>query len=277
MKHSQDEIRGEQAYDKMLKLADLVETKENKHYLELRSLYRARPRLMNLFRKLIRFHQGQKLRILDLGCGNGKFLFICSTFGFKELIGVDYFVTKENSYLANVEGGSISNYVDFNKRNFLDFVQDESIDCLVCMETFEHLLNHPLGFLLEGWKKLRAGGLLLFSVPNPANIANALTLISGKTYQWGTLKFAMVPKLGSDLQQLNPEWDIHFMEYSQHDMQAIFTQVPRAIVLDKGFVGANSCYLESPFKRFFKWQLKLLHLRNSRIFANTQYWVLRKQ
>jgi len=275
--NNEDSIIAEQAYTRMLKLAESMKPKEDKDLWELQSLYWDRPRFMNLFRKLMRFHQGQKLRILDLGCGNGKFLYICSTFGFKELIGVDYFQTKETSYLATVEGGSISNSVDFNKPNFLNFFQDESIDCLVCMETFEHLLNHPLGFLLEGWKKLRPGGILLFTVPNPANLANALKLISGRSYQWGMCKFAMLPKLSLESQGFNPEWDIHFMEYAQPDMQTVFNQVPGAIVLDKGFVGADPYYLDSLSKRLFKWLLKLLHLRDWRLFSNTQYWVLRKQ
>jgi len=262
----------EQRYNRLLNKLEVTDTPSQ---WEAEELHHSRPRFEKLYHGLHRHMDEKRNVIVDLGCGNGKFLYLCTNAGFDRLVGVDYFGSKEDSYLSEFQNATILQ-ADFNKPEFLSDFEDESVDCVVSTETFEHLLNHPLGYLREGWRILRPEGLFLFSVPNPANIQNAIRLLLGNSYQWGIVEFAKALKLNED-GDIEPMWNIHFMEYAPTDMEEIFSELPGVHVAEKGFAGANSSTYDSDYKKLPKDVLRMTGLRDKRLFAKTQYWILKKR
>lgn len=256
-------------------LISQVEVVDQSSQWEADELHHSRPRFERLYHALHHYMDDKRDVIVDLGCGNGKFLYLSSNAGFNRLIGVDYFASKEESYLSDIEHAEIIN-ADFNEPGFLEDFDSDFADCVVSTETFEHLLNYPLGYLQEAWRILRPGGLLLFSVPNPANLQNAVRLLLGKSYQWGIVEFAKTPKL-DEQGHIEPMWNIHFMEYAPSDMEEIFNELPNAQVVDKQFAGANASPYDQWAKRILKDVLRITGLRDRRLFARRQLWILRKK
>lgn len=98
-------------------------------------------------------------RILEVGCGDGKFLSLLQAHN--EVCGVDV---------------SESGVRECNKRGIPAFLLDVSseplpfpdshLDIVICLETMEHLMN-PYYALLEIRRVLIGGGRFICSVPNP--------------------------------------------------------------------------------------------------------------
>ncbi len=99
-------------------------------------------------------------RVLELGCGNGALLQLLVQKGI-EAAGVD----ASSSGIAQCQArGLPAQCLDVSTEG-LPF-PDNSFDLVICLETFEHLMN-PYYALLEVQRVLLPGGRFLCSVPNP--------------------------------------------------------------------------------------------------------------
>jgi SAM-dependent methyltransferase len=100
-------------------------------------------------------------RILDVGCGNGKFLGILSrTLGFENLYGVEYSPVAMESAPAQLKprilvGDVIELSASLSMNPF---------DAAVCSEVLEHVDEPPLVVSAIA-KTLKPGGLAVFTVP----------------------------------------------------------------------------------------------------------------
>jgi len=145
-----------------------------------------------LYRKLLRFelnrYQGcynllppDKERLLDIGCGDGDFIFMARDM-FKECYGVDVSLVrieraKERAhedifhfYKCDVDKG-----LPFNNQFF---------DVVTCISVLEHLFNPP-DVVEEIRRVLKPRGILIVQVPNIAWITYRLQLLLGKLPKTG--------------------------------------------------------------------------------------------
>ena len=194
-----------------------------------------RPRHLKICEAIGKYLEGPGNSIADIGCHNGFFLRLASTLGFERFVAVDYFeIAGERSFLSELNGVEFLT-ANFNEDYFLQPLRDKSLDVVVSTEVFEHIYHHPLGYLHECMRVLRPGGLLLLSTPNPCTLANAARLVVGKEISWGSVKFALTPKLDSE--GAPPAlWDIHFREYTQDALREIIGKLDGAEIVEQGFL-----------------------------------------
>lgn len=229
-----------------------------------------------MFRAIERYLPPERRRsIADIGCQNGFFLRLSSTLGFDELLAVDYFpVEPERSFLTGLSGVRFLK-ANFNEEGFLREQPAESLDCVVSTEVIEHIFHYPLGYLLECWRVMRHGGLLLLSTPNPCTLANAARLATGRPISWGDVAFATTPKVTREGLPL-AVWDIHFREYAAPHLQAIVKELPGVTVLEAGFLANAPAASEPLFKRAAKRLVWGAGAGGWRPVSATQYLILRK-
>jgi ubiquinone/menaquinone biosynthesis C-methylase UbiE len=108
------------------------------------------------------FPKDAKIRILDLGCGEGRVTrLLLEYFENAFILGVDSNEESVRLAIASVK----SERVTFSQGVFEDFNFRESFDAVVCSEVFEHVLNTKL--LLDTLEIcLKPGGVLTFSTPS---------------------------------------------------------------------------------------------------------------
>jgi ubiquinone/menaquinone biosynthesis C-methylase UbiE len=97
-------------------------------------------------------------RLLDLGCNRGAYL---SHYHQGSSVGIDiaFSVLK----IAKARTGK-SFYIQGDVQN-LNFIRENSFDCLLCSEVIEHVL-HPEAVFSEAFRILKPGGLFLLTTPN---------------------------------------------------------------------------------------------------------------
>jgi SAM-dependent methyltransferase len=260
----------DEAFDRLLALPQSREEPWT-----LPNLNSFRPRHLLMARSIEKYLTGPRTSIADIGCHNGFFLRLSEGLGFTRFLAVDYFeIPPERSYLTGLAGVEHVRS-NFNADHFLASQADASVDCVVSTEVFEHLYNHPLGYLLECWRVLRPGGLLLLTTPNPCTLANAWRMTNGRSYSWGGVAFARTPKITPDGLPL-AVWDIHFREYAPSELAEVVNDLPGVQVLERGFVATAPDPSSSILKRLAKSTQWALGLGRARAFCTTQYMILKK-
>lgn len=119
-----------------------------------------------------KINKAKKLKILDLGCGDGKICMMFKEMGFK-VYGVD--ISKKNIKRINELGvqGEISNLEDRLpfKNNFFDYV--------FAGEIIEHVVDTKF-FLEEVNRVIKKKGRFLVTTPNLAHLPERFRLLMGK-------------------------------------------------------------------------------------------------
>jgi 2-polyprenyl-3-methyl-5-hydroxy-6-metoxy-1,4-benzoquinol methylase len=103
---------------------------------------------------------GRRLRVLDVGCGNGSNSFPLASLG-HHLLGID--ISAESIQHAALENPFAN--ARFMVHNLVEKPLDETFDLILCSEVLEHLTD-PEPLLLAMARVLEPGGLLLITVPN---------------------------------------------------------------------------------------------------------------
>jgi 2-polyprenyl-3-methyl-5-hydroxy-6-metoxy-1,4-benzoquinol methylase len=119
--------------------------------------------------RLIRQHitQNRNIRILDLGCGHGAFIYFLQQAGYQNVHGVD--VSAEQVDLAHKLG--INNVEQQDIAVYLTSVEDETVDVVFLIDVLEHLTRQGLFDILdEIFRILRPGGKCIAHVPNASGL-----------------------------------------------------------------------------------------------------------
>jgi 2-polyprenyl-3-methyl-5-hydroxy-6-metoxy-1,4-benzoquinol methylase len=103
---------------------------------------------------------GRRLRVLDVGCGNGSNSFPLASLG-HDLLGID--ISADSIHHAALKNPFPN--ARFRVHNLVEKSLDETFDLVLCSEVLEHLTN-PEPLLLAMARVLEPGGLLLITVPN---------------------------------------------------------------------------------------------------------------
>jgi SAM-dependent methyltransferase len=241
------------------------------------TLHVYRPRHMRMFDAIRKYlPAGQRSTIADIGCQNGFFLRLASQLGFRDFLAVDYFpLPPERSFLTGLSGARFLK-ANFNEDDFLRELGDRSVDCVVSTEVFEHIFHYPLGYLLECWRVLSNGGLLLLTTPNPCTLANAFRLATGKPISWGDVAFAKTPKTSQGGLPL-AVWDIHFREYAASQLEEIVKELPGVQVREAGYLANGPEPTEPLMKRAVKRLVWGAGGGGWRPVSATQYMILQKK
>ena len=103
------------------------------------------------------------LRIVDLGCGHGDYVYHLAELGYKNVQGVD--VSKDQVKLAHELG--VENVVHGNILGYLQEQETGSIDVILLIDVLEHLSRQELFDVMDGVvRTLTSGGRCLVHVPN---------------------------------------------------------------------------------------------------------------
>lgn len=110
--------------------------------------------------------------VIDLGCGRGEFLSLLSEAGIKA-IGVD----QDALSISKCEEEGLD-VVNDDLLNFLSSLEDRSVRAIVLFQVLEHLsFNDLTKVLVEAYRVLMPGGMLLGETPNGANLS-----VGGSTF-----------------------------------------------------------------------------------------------
>ena len=106
-------------------------------------------------------------RILDIACGVGYgSRLLCDTIaGCHEVIGVD--LCAESIAYAKRKYGNCN--IHFLTSDVMDFMDKDSFDTIVSLETIEHIPN-PSGFITHMMTLLKPGGIFIGSVPTTPTV-----------------------------------------------------------------------------------------------------------
>lgn len=104
-------------------------------------------------------------KILELGCGEGRFLAYLKQNGYKNVLGID--ICPEYIVIARNNG------VDIKLGNVFSFLENKSneYDCIVAIDFIEHFNKEELFQLLEMiFLALKSGGIFILQTPNGAGL-----------------------------------------------------------------------------------------------------------
>jgi len=209
--------------------------------------------------------------IVDLGPGNGALLRLTAELGFTRLVAVDQQAWPQ-SFLTGISGVEHLQ-ANFNDSRFLDALDDESSDVVLSTEVLEHVFNHPLGYLLEAWRVVRPGGLLILTTPNPCTLVNAVRLLLGRSVQWGDEWFARNPKVHDGTLAAYPF--VHYREYPPDVLRELVAELPGAEVVVHDFVANAGVPWGSRVKTLALDAVHRAGLGHARLLSHTQYAVVR--
>jgi len=148
--------------------------------------------LPGVLRSIEKLYGDRRIRILDLGCGNGFVASRLAELG-HDVTGID----------AATDGINIARAtyprVNFQRSSIYESewsgVTDESFDCVVSLEVVEHLL-YPKVLFEKSYRVMKGGGHFILSTPYHGYLKNfALSLVNGwdkhfdVTWDGGHIKF----------------------------------------------------------------------------------------
>ena len=110
--------------------------------------------------------QDKELRILDIGCGDGNFIYYLQQAGYKNAHGIDVSDEQiENGKslgISNLECADLVTYLEGNKNKY---------DVIIAKDVIEHFTRDEVFEILELVNKnLREGGRFIMQVPNGQGI-----------------------------------------------------------------------------------------------------------
>lgn len=145
----------------------------------------------------------KKLRVLDLGCGNGSLTHVIAQHGC-EVIGVD---TSAPGIAIARQSFPECEFIQADIYELPDPEMVASFDVVLAIEVIEHLL-YPKEIARAARKCLKPGGRLIISTPYHGYLKNLLLAISGRldkhfTVLWdnGHIKFFSVATLTTLLEK----------------------------------------------------------------------------
>jgi len=152
---------------------------------------------------------GRASTVLEVGCANGYIACLFNELGYRTFAidsgkdpRRDEMFARRN--IAYMDG-------NLNDAPPLSAYEDASMDVVVLGEVFEHVLNHPAGFLQAVHRILRPGGITILTTPNPSTLANSIRLLGDGYVLWGTPAFLRDVKLHDG--RVIDRGDIHYREY----------------------------------------------------------------
>ena len=111
-------------------------------------------------------------RVLDIGCSSGNTGVMLKEYGLCDyVIGVEPF--EETSEMAKQR---LDQVIVKPVEDAIHDVPDESIDCVMCLDVLEHLVD-PWTVIKQLGAKVKCGGVIICSIPNVRHVSVLFNLI----------------------------------------------------------------------------------------------------
>jgi len=125
--------------------------------------------------EVIKLLPGHYSRVLEIGCGEG---------GFRTNLGTcEYWGIEPQSDPAAIARKSLFRVIEGRYQDVYKQLPEGYFDLVICNDVIEHIAE-PNGFLVSIKRKMRAGSVLVGSVPNVRFIGNLFELLIMKDWQY---------------------------------------------------------------------------------------------
>lgn len=187
-------------------------------------------------------------RLLDVGCSTGN------TGAWLKKVGLCDWVTGVEPFQATaaVARGKLDIVIEQPIEIALNCLQDESFDCILCLDVLEHLID-PWQVVEGLTKKLCNGGVLITSIPNVRHVEVLFNLVVKGRFQY----------------QSSGLLDQTHLRFFTHHSAAEMVQTPslkREVVC--GLLGEKSKFLNKISLGLFRHMLYAQYLMRSRKVAS---------
>lgn len=142
--------------------------------------------------------------VLDIGCGSGQFLYFLKSEGYEHLQGLD--LDRKQIAIARELG------FDVQEATALDFLvrSDDGYDMIVMLDIVEHFTREELfPILREVYRRLRAGGRFIVSVPNAESPTGPACIYGDITHETSFTSLSLAEMLfchGFELKEIRDPW-----------------------------------------------------------------------
>jgi 2-polyprenyl-3-methyl-5-hydroxy-6-metoxy-1,4-benzoquinol methylase len=224
-------------------------------------------RVLLMLEDLVERKPDRTASVLDVGCANGYITYLFARAGYAVTATDSWHIPERDEMFARLG----VQYFPSNLNDLHPFaaIKDRSFDGVICGEVFEHILNHPLGILIDFHRILKPGGVLILTTPNPSTLMNALRVVLDRHTLWGTDVFIEKPKLKDGV--VIDQGDIHYREYTTrevtHALETAGFHVDKIRYMGMGIAGKQPL-----LKKFLK-TLFAKTLMTKRLFASNHYFV----
>lgn len=220
---------------------------------------------------MARFPPGQGVRLLDVGCFNGYISLLFKQLGY-QVTGTDACELEDRrTIFARADIDFV--YSNLNDLDPFELLAADSFDIVIIAQVIEHILNYPLGLIRSLAARLRPGGLMILTTPNPATVMGAARVLKGKSLLWGTRDFIDEPKI--DDGRIITKADIHYREYTGDELCHLLSGAGLRVE-QRRYLGLGNTRGQSTLKRFVKSNPLTRMLMSKRLFASNQYLLASK-
>ena len=165
-----------------------------------------------LFDQLQKGRLNKTMKIVDIGCGNGRNLIYFMREGY-DVYGVD----NSKTFINNVRfhARQLSSHLPEENFQFGSFEKlpfdDNQFDCLIASAVLHFAKDEPefMTWLSEAWRVLKIGGIFFARLASDIGIEDKITLLEGRRYHLpdGSDRFLVNQKMLVDLsEKLNGEF-----------------------------------------------------------------------
>lgn len=142
--------------------------------------------------------------ILDIGCGSAQFLYFLKSEGYERLTGLD--LDEKQIKIAKELGFNVQ------RQTALDFLiqSNDGYDMIVMLDILEHFTREELfPILREVYRRLRAGGRFMVSVPNAESPTGPACVYGDITHETSFTSLSLAEMLfchGFELKEVRDPW-----------------------------------------------------------------------
>jgi len=184
-----------------------------------------------------------KIKILDVGCGNGNISLPLASLGFS-VLGID--LDKKSIEIAK-KRNKFKN-AQFETKNIKDLSKKEKFNCIIASEVIEHL-EDPLFFLKFIKSILIQNGLVIISIPNGTSLEENIRRFTTHTWLGQKIKKFLKKKIREEkIQTVAESPHLHF--FSLRRFKKLLTKAGYEILViqNSAAIFKEAYYL---FLRFF--------------------------
>lgn len=152
----------------------------------IQQLANRQPFYLNLIDKY--FPKDKNLKIVELGCGYGAFLYFVENAGYQNIMGVD----NSSEMVDAAKKLGINNVQEGDITEYLKKCSDKSIDVLLLIDVIEHFTKLELYELVgEFYRVLATGGKVICHQPNAEGLFGNAILYGDYTHEQAFTRVSM--------------------------------------------------------------------------------------
>jgi 2-polyprenyl-3-methyl-5-hydroxy-6-metoxy-1,4-benzoquinol methylase len=218
-----------------------------------------------------RFPPGPHVRLLDVGCFNGYLSVIFKQLGY-QVTGTDVYELETRAAIFKKLGIEFI-HANFNELSVFAQPPEEPFDIVIIAQVIEHILNHPVGLIRGLAERMRPGGMMVVTTPNPVTMMGAVRVLKGRSLLWGTTDFIDEPKIADG--KIISTGEIHYREYTSAELRHLITSAGLRVE-ESRYLGLGNSRSQSVLKNLLKRNPLVKKMMSRRLFGSNHYFLARK-